>query len=270
MEYYVPSLSRIIGVFNTKTPYNNFKKNLEIGMNNAKIVSNFIRENDIAYLGTQELIKPYQETIARYLSEYTVYGGYCFEKAQLIPGIKNYNESNAIISKYPIDVCQSYTIHLPSMPTVGDIKQSKSNILLKLQPTTMTVIVSPCEKVIHVNTHLHDDLCEKRAQQEQFITKKIYELKQKYPNYAIILTGNFNALNDSANFQNFVSKMQLLGFTLVPIMERTDSKQTENIATNQIFINQYMALEDCTVIKEGEITETSDHYPVLAKVKLKH
>lgn len=62
--------------------------------------------------------------------------------------------------------------------------------------------------------------------------------------------------------------MDALGLRRVPIMQRTYSKQKENIAIDHIFISENMELEDYKVISEGPITETSDHYPVVAKVKL--
>ena len=188
--------------------------------------------------------------------------------AHSIPGVKDFNESNAIISKYPVNQDLSCTLHLPSIPTIGDMKENKWNTFTKLQPRIMTIVVSKEDRMIHVNTNLHDAFREKRAEQEQFIAKKIQELQQKYFGYAIMLTGDFNETLYSPTFQVFLARMEAMGFQRVPIAERTYSKQQQNLPIDHIFINQFIGLEDYKVVKDGEITETSDHYPVLAKVKL--
>lgn len=271
MEYYVPSLNRVLAVFNTKTQYHNFcKKNLVTGKRNVQILSEFILENDIAYMGTQELTKPHQELLADSLPDYTIYGGYRFGNhiANHIPMVKDFNESSAIISKYPIDQRVSGTKHLPSFPTMHDIALNGFNTFTKLQPRIMTIIVSPGDRMVHVNTHLHDSFPEKREVQENYLVKQIDLLKQKYPNYGFIVTGDFNDSLCNLSFQIFYMKMDALGLRRVPIMQRTYSKQKENIAIDHIFISENMELEDYKVISEGPITETSDHYPVVAKVKL--
>lgn len=271
MEYYIPSLTRTLSVFNTKTQYKNFcRKNLVTGERNVKILSEFILENDIAYMGTQELTKPHQEALATSLPNYEIYGGYRFGNhiANYIPGIRNFNESNAIISKYPIDKKLSGTMHLPSVPTKNDIIENGFNTLTKLQPRIMTIVVSVADRMVYVNTHLHDAFSEKREVQEQYILEQMAHLKHTYPNFGIVLTGDFNdsLLNDS--FCIFCSKMTHLGFQHVPICNRTYSKQKDPVAIDHMFINKNMELESYQIVSEGSITETSDHYPVLAKVRL--
>lgn len=82
----------------------------------------------------------------------------------------------------------------------------------------------------------------------------------------MVLTGDFNDDMTKRSFCNFVEGMEELGFERVPIHQRTYSKQEENIAIDHIFISKGLELQDFKVCDTGNITTTTDHYPIIAKV----
>lgn len=144
-----------------------------------------------------------------------------------------------------------------------------------MQPRIYTVVSN--EDIIHMNTHLHDSFAEKRAEQEQYLVEyiaHICEMEQKsyYGNRdkrGIILTGDFNDHLKSSSFPRFMEQMSSLGFRRIPVNTRTYSKQSDNIAIDHIFISKSLSLEDFKVCDTGNIITTTEHYPIIAKVKKK-
>lgn len=146
-----------IASINVKTQGNNFKgARFPIGERNVQILADFIQEEDLFSVGTQELTYLHQETLARLLSSnYVVSGGYRFGNGKILEKIP-YNESNAIIMKKDAYVGLTKTFHIPSIPTFRDIWATGPSAITKLQPRILTSELALEELIFHINTHLHD------------------------------------------------------------------------------------------------------------------
>ncbi len=202
-------------------------------------------------------------------TNYIVSGGYRFGNGPILERIP-YNESNAIVTRVEdVNGVSNKTIHLPSFPTGSDIALNGVNTITKLQPRILTYVIDDEKHLIHINTHLHDSFPEKREKQEQFIASYAQTLKIAYPEYDMIITGDFNDDLTKLSFQKFVDEMQKLGLERIPVVQRTYSKQADSVAIDHIFISKGLSLEDFKVCDTGDITLTTDHYPVIAQVKRK-
>lgn len=260
-----------IASINVKTQGKNFtKKNLMIGKRNTQILADFIEKENLYSVGTQELTYLHQNELAKLLLPgYVVSGGYRYGNGTMLEKIP-YNESNAIVTRISkMSHIVSKTEHIPSVPTIYDVCKTGPIFITKLHPRILTFVVDDYEKIIHINTHLHDAFHKKRVLQEQFILDCVNAIKTYYEDYNIVLTGDFNDVIPNKNFCNFVEGMEEIGFEHVPINQKTYSKQKENIAIDHIFISRDLSLEDFRVCDVGEIVTTTDHYPILAKVMKK-
>lgn len=237
------------------------------GERNVKILAEFIRENELHSVGTQELTYMHQNALAQELGkDYLVTGGYRFGNGPVLERIP-FNESNAIVTHIEdVDYVSNKTIHLPSWPTGSDVVLNGVNTLTKLQPRILTYVIDDEKQLVHINTHLHDSFPEKREEQELFIADYAKALKIAYPEYDMIVTGDFNDDITKLSFQKFVDEMKKLGLERIPILEKTYSKQQKNIAIDHIFISECLSLEDFKVCDTGDITTTTDHYPVIANL----
>ena len=122
--------------FNLRNHY--WDKNWD-GNNFPKQLANFIKINDISFLGTQELVKKYSYKLQKELGElYTISGKYRYGK---IPFIDQFNESNAIITKEKI--INTETIHLATIPFID---------YLSPMPRIMTSVKTP--EHFMINTHI--------------------------------------------------------------------------------------------------------------------
>lgn len=260
-----------IATINVKTQGKNFKrKNLFTGERNVKILADFIRENELHSVGTQELTYMHQNALAQELgSKYIVSGDYRFGNGPILERIP-FNESNAIVTHMEdAEYLSSKTIHLPSCPTGSDVALNGVNALTKLQPRILTYVIDDERHLVHINAHLHDSFPEKREEQELFIADYAKVLQIAYPEYEMIVTGDFNDDITKLSFQKFVDKMKKFGLQRIPILQKTYSKQPENVAIDHIFISKGLSLENFKVCDTGDITTTTDHYPVIAEVRKK-
>ena len=264
-----------IATINVKTQGKNFRrKNLFKGERNVRILAEFIRENELNFVGTQELTYRHQNALAQELgTDYIVTGEYRFGNGPILERIP-FNESNAIITSESL-VSQGTEV-LPWIPTLKDAWNTGLATFTKFQPRIYTVVSN--DDIIHINTHLHDSFAEKREEQEQYLVEYIAhvcQMEQAKSYYGqtnkrgIILTGDFNDHLKSPIFPKFMEQMASLGFSRIPVDTKTYSKQPENVAIDHIFISKGLSLEDFKVCDTGDITTTTDHYPVIAKVKKK-
>jgi len=160
-----------------------------------------------------------------------------------------------------------HTFHIPSVPTIEDLYSTGFIAITKLHPRIITYVVDEKEKMIHMNTHLHDAFEQSRREQAKNIYYYVQSIKLDYPDYDIVLTGDFNAHINQRSFKGFVANMEKIGFERVPIDERTFNKQEEDVAIDHIFLSEGFTLQDYKVCDTGDITTTTDHYPIIAKVK---
>lgn len=185
-------------VFNIKNNY--WIKNYD-GKNFPIVLANFITENNVDIICTQEMTIHYQEKLQIHLSNYTCNGeGRLSEKSIL----KNYlNELNSVISKYP--VLNSCTYWLSKTPQQ---KGSKSYFSIFPRIVTFSGMKIENEDFLVGSLHLDHLLPYARKKQLQVLYKLLTE-KQKTKN--VILAGDFNMLKSHPDFTEFQKKLETLG-----------------------------------------------------------
>ena len=110
------------------------------------------------------------------------------------------------------------------------------------------------------NTHLEvRNLSVKKRQ-----LKKIYNLL-KNDHREKILMGDFNLKTNKTIFLDFVSLLESIGMTRIPLNEKTLKQSRYSREIDHIFISNGFALKKKQVIKNLNI---SDHYPVIVELEV--
>lgn len=236
-----------IGSFNLRNHY--WDRNWD-GNNFPKELSNFIKQNNIDFLGTQEITKKYAAKLQAELGkEYTISGKYRYGK---IPFIDQFNEANAIITNKP--VIQTETKHLATIPFIDHLTQ---------MPRIVTSITTSEHTMI--NTHI--EYWNEYAQKHQlkvlynYIKKCIENSKNNLP----IITGDFNTNISKDYFFNFIIELEKLGIQY--INNNTTTYTTKEQILDHIFIPENYEITDINVIQNQPINQISDHRPLLVKIK---
>lgn len=232
--------------FNVKTPYaNNFfwHDNKE-----SMLLANFIKNNNIDFLCTQELVKEYSYKLQKELGKnYTITGNYRFDK---IPLINKINESNSIITNKPI-LCTE-TKYLSTIPIIDH---------LTLFPRILTSIQTKEHFII--NTHL--EFWNKYSQKYQLQILYNY-IKNNIKNNPIIV-GDFNMDKNSKHFLDFINDLEKLGIN--HINNNIPTYIPKEQILDHIFISSNYELKSIEITKNKPINQISDHRPIIIKVKKK-
>lgn len=228
-----------ICTFNIKNNYNQYQKE------KAKDIVDFIDNNKIDILCTQELFDTCENDITNYLSKtnYKIYGKYRFKLSIL----KKINESVSIITNQK--AISEKTYQLPYLPS-----------LLKRIATKLIINVDNYGEICIINTHLDFKYNLAKKRQLSKLLKIITDEKRP-----IILTGDFNLKNNNPIFNDFVDNLEKIGIKRVPVNEKTLKQSKYKRAIDHIFISNNFELKKLEVIKELEI---SDHYPVLIDIEI--
>lgn len=228
-----------ICTFNIKNNYKEYQKE------KAKDIVDFIDNNKIDILCTQELFDTCENDITNYLSKtnYKIYGKYRFKLSIL----KKINESVSIITNQK--AISEKTYQLPYLPS-----------LLKRIATKLIIDIDDYGEICIINTHLDFKYNLAKKRQLNKLLKII--TNEKRP---IIITGDFNLKNNNPIFNDFVDNLEKLGIKRVPVNEKTLKQSKYKRAIDHIFISNNFELKKLEVIKELEI---SDHYPVLIDIEI--
>lgn len=216
--------------------------NIQNKESNKKVedIVKFIEENKIDIINLQELYPSCERKLRKSLKDYQITGKYRY---LYFPKI---NESNPIITNKKIISTKTYRLpHLPSL---------LNRIITK------TVISIENKQITILNTHL--DYKHQLAKKRQL--QVILKLLKKETN-PIILTGDFNLKNNKELFNDFVKELEKLNIYHVEIDEKTLKTSKYKRAIDHIFLSNDFKLLDKKVVKN---IETSDHYPILIKVKI--
>lgn len=237
----------VIATFNIQNKYKlkNYSGVDEFG-NHVKSLVDFINHYHIDILGVQELTKPYKNNLySLLLKDYMITGKYRFTSlGNLIPIIKKYNESNSIITRYPL--LDSDTKRLPFFPNIPRI-------------ITCTSFVIHDRKIRIYNTHLDQKSDTIRKKQLKMILSMIEKSRSE-----CVLMGDFNCSIKHEYFNHFVDEMKNLNMKLVEIEKPTHKKIKYPI--DHIFIPKDWKVKEKSVVEVG--MKTSDHMPIVVKLQI--
>lgn len=223
----------IIGTFNLKNDMWNKNWNYK---EYADSLSNYILENKVDFLGTQELTKKYSYELDKSLDKYNIYGKYRFKR---IPFLGKFDERVGIITKYkPYKIYNKYLSLFPGIPRVMSAFEN--------------------EHLLFINVHL--DYKSKLARKMGL--NKIYKFILKHKNKNIVLLGDFNIHEDDCDFKLFVEKLLKLNIKMINNDTGTFSKRH----IDYIFLSNNIELKDIWTDKELKLI--SDHRPIFIKIKL--
>ena len=227
-----------ISTFNIQNDINNFSHD------KTEQIINYIKEYKIDVLNLQEVYSKVNDDLIKELKKmnYISTGNYRFLLRKTLNKI---NEKNSSITNHKVLYTRTY--RLPFMPS-----------LLK-RIITKTVIDYEGEKVSIYNTHL--DFMYTLSKKRQL--KRILSILKKDKN-KIILTGDFNLKTNKEIFKEFIKELELLGIKHININEKTFKPSRYHRAIDHIFISEEFKLVSKKLITD---IETSDHYPVLIKIK---
>ncbi len=221
---------------------------------------------DLDILCTQEMIENTMKIIREKFPNYHIIGDYRYgtgKLAQKIKVLKKYNESTAIITRFPI--LKTKTIKLPWLP--HSLKELYKGIFKYRSLTPRIITASKIKidqlEVYTINTHLDCHIESIKITQ----LKKIENLLKKNKGL-IILTGDFNTDKEDPEFLKFVTTLKQLGLKRVEYDHKTFSKSKKDLAIDHIFIPVSWQVKEIMAIKNQSLAHYSDHYPIYVKVEI--
>ena len=261
------SKSIIVGSMNIQNKYKipDYDGLDDHGNDNAEILRDFLNNNNVDILGTQELVRKFIERLKNVIApKYKIYGNFRYGNNRLVQKMDifdRFNETVSIITKH--DVIRNKTQTLPWLPT--NLKDIFKGIKLKsLRPrvvTTALIEIKDFGKINFINTHLEHRLNIVQIRQLNYLFKIIK--KSKYP---VILAGDFNMDMDMPRFKLFVENLLAIGYKRVPNAKKTYKYQKDKLPIDHIFIPNDWNIEEIEISKDKYLDNFSDHYPILVRI----
>lgn len=246
--------------------FQNNKANRRNENDNAAILANHIVEKGYDILGTQELTRGFIKKVHEYLKEYSFYGGYQYGKnifGMRLPIIKDYNQSNKIITKKK--AINIRTRALPWIPSnYEDLKKSLIKKSLSRRIVTKIEIEEKNNKFYIINTHLDYCLPKLQKRQLEYLIKTIKKYSQ---NGYVVLMGDFNMQITNPVFQKFENDLNIIGLKRVPANKKTNSiSYKSKTAIDHIFIPKAWKIVACGIFENKELDDLTDHKAVYVDV----
>ncbi len=259
--------SIIIGSMNIQNKYKipSYDGLDEHGNDNVEILKEFLKNNNIDILGTQELVRRFIDRIKVAIKpEYKIYGDFRYGNNNVVRNLKffdRFNETVSIITKHR--VLTSKTTTMPWLPR--RIKDFVKGLKLKsIRPRVVTTALIEIEgfgKVNFINTHLDHRLSIIQIRQLNYLHKMIE--KSKNP---VILTGDFNMDMEMPRFKLFVENLDSIGYKRVPNAKKTYKYQADKLPIDHIFIPKEWNIEEIEIADDKYLDHFSDHYPILVRI----
>lgn len=158
------------------------------------------------------------------------------------------NEKNSIITNH--NIIEYKTYYLPFLPSY--FKRIVTHAVIEYEGKEISIY----------NTHL--EVKNKKVKEKQL--NKIYSII-KEDNRPKILMGDFNLKSNNPLFINFINSLEKLEIKRINFNEKTYKNSKDNKEIGHIFISNDFKLINKKVIKNLQV---SDHYPLLAEIKLKN
>lgn len=237
----------VISTFNIQNKYKIKRYNgIEKTGDHVKELSEFIYNNHIDIIGTQELTRRFKNRLLEYIKDdYDIVGKYRFTSiGEILPIINKINESTCIISNRQIVKHKTkhfpYFFGIPRILTIADIKVG--NRIIKI-----------------INTHLdHISEISRRVQ-----LKYLYNVIRK-SNIPVIVMGDFNTTVSNKYFCKFTEKLKEIDYKRVEINESTH--KTNKLPIDHIFLPNKWQIKEKNV--PDLISNISDHKPIIIKIKM--
>ena len=261
------SKSIIVGSMNIQNKYKipGYDGLDDKGNDNAEILKEFLENNNVDVLGTQELVRRFIDRIKNAIKPtYKIYGNFRYGNNKIVRKLNifdRFNETVSIITKH--NVINSKTNTLPWIPK--NIKDIVKGIKLKsLRPRVVTsalIEIKDFGKINFINTHLDHRLNIIQIRQLNYLQKMIE--KSKYP---VILTGDFNMDIDMPRFKLFIDNLSSIGYKRVPNAKKTYKYQKDKLPIDHIFIPNEWNIEEVEISTDQYLKNFSDHYPILVRI----
>ena len=237
----------IIGTYNIQNKFYLKKYNgIEGKQDNVILLNELLEKYHLNILGTQEMTSWYLKRCQKFLKNYHIVGRYRYPNIIL----KKFNEANSIITNY--EVIKTKTLHLPFLPTITP--RIITSALIKNEEG---------QEILFFNTHLSRGNSSVQKRQLNFIYKLLLTTQKP-----LILTGDFNMTIDNPNMKDFIHKLKKLNISRIPVLEKTYKNHTKEKAIDHIFISCHFDLVKFQIIKDPIFHSTSDHYPIIAFLKI--
>lgn len=233
--------------------------------NNSLILANHIIDKKYDIVGTQEVTINFTNNLVNNLLEYKAYGKFQYGKGiinNLLKIVKDYNQSNQIISKYKAIKTRTYT--LPWIPfTYKDfVRGFKKKSIFKRMMTLIETNIDN-NKIYIFNAHLDYYIYNIQKKQLDYIYKRL----NKITDGKIVLMGDFNLDLDDELFIDFINKLDSIGIKRVPMNEKTNaSKYSEESAIDHIFVSNDFKILDYGIY--DDLTSITDHKAIYVDIEL--
>jgi len=233
---------------------------------NALALANHIIDKQYDILGTQELTRGFTAQVNEYLEAYTFLGRYQFGSGFFgtkIPIIRDYNESNKILTRNPAEHIR--TMALPWIPWgVKDFWRAIRKGSLKRRIVTVVELETIEHYIYIINTHLDYHIHKLQKRQLKYLYKKV----KKYAAIGdVVIMGDFNLQITNPMFKDFENKLNELGIRRVNVDEKTNSiDHRSKTAIDHIFIPSYWKIVDSGTFDTLSLSGITDHKAVYVDV----
>ncbi len=258
----------IVASYNTAAPWGNILQGT--GTNKrAKLFGQQINDNMPDVLGVQEINSNWVGKMEEFLPQYAYYG---VKRG----GDKNEDQSemNGIFYlREKFELLESDTFWLSETPDV----ESKHPDAACYRICSYVVLKNKVTGKIFVHFNTHFDHVSEIAQElgGNLVSERAEKVVSRYGEIPVVITGDLNQYSDAPGCVALEENGYLNANTTV---ENGDNMLTYNGWTNQtegrpidhIFINDLFAVSSYTVVTEtGAKTNVSDHYMIMATLKIK-
>lgn len=251
-----------IGTLNCQNNENN-RLNID---NPAKKLANQIMNQNYDILGTQEMTINFHNNIMKYLNNYYSYGSYQYGKGIIgtkIPLLKDYNQSNQILTKYKVNKCSTYS--LPWIPfKYNDLVRGLKKKSITKRMLTVVNMNLENNNVYVLNVHLDYYIQNVQRKQLDYLLRRI----NKYKDLGyVILMGDFNLTIDDDIFSYFISELDKMNISRVDVNDKTNAqKYRAKSSIDHIFLSNNFKIVNYGIFNiEDNIT---DHKAVFVDIEL--
>lgn len=236
------------------TDFYKFLKAQQIRANALKL-REYYHENDLNFLGTQELVKPLINEIETF-DELSVVGEY--RQPKWFTGINStYNETNSIITDLPVKSSSTTWLNESGKPRVTSFGTLTPRIY------TQSLLWFDNTAIKEYNNHIHHQKGESQSKQLARLRDAILSRAHLFPTF---LTGDFNLTKDDEAMKTFVNEISSV-LKRVEVNEKTYKGDDHNGAVDHIFVPVDAEIVDAyTVPTDDSLT---DHKGVVAHVRVR-
>ena len=223
-------------------------------------------------IGTQELNSDWLAKLSKLLPEYESYavkrGGDNEEKTSEMNGIFWNKELFTAVetNTFWLSVTPEKESRFTFTDENGEIDEAGCNRICSY------AILKDNQNSVYafLNTHLDNSSERARMCGAELITGKIEEIKSKYKNAKIILTGDFNQTADSEVYKTLTENLinsQLINNEIKATYQEWGYRTTDNNPIDFIFISDNLKITSCGYLDDLSEGYISDHYGIYSDIE---